>query len=150
MLPIMAPRDEPQVTVRNVILERTITAIQNHQGRPKVNWFWKTQMFATRMMHVAPALLVSAKNILPTLTDLNTLNVYAYSDASLYGNTLQNELAIDDPADANAILAASRAACRYVGLTLTFDPTQVIPEGNMVEAAQLPAACQTRIYFRAP
>ena len=107
MLPIMAPRDEPQVTIRNVILECTVSAIENHQGGPKVNWFWKTQMLATRMMHVAPALLFFAKNILPTLTDLNTLNVYVYSDASLYGNTIQKELAIDDPGDANAVLAAS-------------------------------------------
>ena len=43
MLPIVAPRDEPQVTIRKVILDQTISTIKNHQGGNKVNWYWKTQ-----------------------------------------------------------------------------------------------------------
>ena len=92
-----------------------------------MNWFWKMNLLDSRLTTVAPASLVTAKQMIPTLTNFNTLNIYSYSDAALYGNTIQHELAIDDPADANAVLAASRAGCRFMALTLTFSPQQVIP-----------------------
>ena len=38
MLPKIAPRDEPQVTVQKVILDRTFSTIKNHQGGTKVNY----------------------------------------------------------------------------------------------------------------
>ena len=44
MLPIVAPRDEPRVTIRKVILDRTVSTIENHQGGSKVNWFWKMNL----------------------------------------------------------------------------------------------------------
>ena len=40
VLPKIAMQDEPQVTVWNVILERMISMIKNHQGGSKVNGFW--------------------------------------------------------------------------------------------------------------
>ena len=107
MLPKMAPRDEPQVTIRNVVLECTVATIQNHQGGMKVTWFWKIQLLNNRLLEVVPALLVTAKQVLPSLKDFNTFRLYALTDATLYGNALQTDLDINDPGDAVAILAAS-------------------------------------------
>ena len=69
---------------------------------------------------------------------------------SVLALTINDELEINDPANANNILAASRTVCHFIGVSLTFNPQQVIPQGTMVEAAQLPTASQLRIYFRAP
>ena len=150
MLPRLAPRDEKVVTVRKVVFDLTVSTIRDHQGGSKVNWGWKTQIFNSCMSTVSPALFVSAKQLLTTVEDFNTLNLFAFGDATLYGNTIQNELAIEDPADANVVLAASRASCRFIGLTLTLDPRRIIPQGTMVDAAALPHATTLRIYFRAP
>ena len=150
MLPELAPRDEKSVSTRNVIFEQTVSTIENHQGGSKVNWHWKTQMLNGRLTSVSPALYVTATQILPMFLQYTTLNVYTFSDVSLYGNTVQTELQIDDPGDGNAILAASRTACRYMGLTLTFEPRRSVPQGTLVDAATLPAASSLRVYFRAP
>ena len=150
MLPKLAPRDEKSVSTRNVIFERTVSTIENHQGGSKVNWHWKTQMLNGRLTTVAPALYVTAKQILPMFPQFTTLNLYSFLDASLYGNTVQAELPIDDPGDGNAILAASRVACRCLGLTLTFEPQRVVPQGTLVEAPRLPTASSLRVHFRAP
>ena len=150
MVPKMAPRDEPQVTIRKAIYERAVNNIENHQGGPKVNYGWRTQVFNNRMQEVAPALLVQAKTVTASMRRLDALNVFVYSDATLYGNTTATELTLDDPADANGILAASRAACRWIGMTLTFHPQQILPDGNLVERASLPSESTMRIYFRAP
>ena len=150
MLPKIAPRDEPQVTVRKVILDRTISTIENHQGGTKVNWFWKMQMLNNRFIDVIPALAVTAKQLLPTIKTLTTLNLYTYTDATLYGNTVQQELEINDLANANMVRADSRAACRWIGLTMTFEPQGIIPQGDMIDAAKLPAGSSLRVYLRAP
>ena len=108
MLPKLAPRDEPQVTIRNVTYERSFETIKNHQGGSiKVNWHWKTQLFNNHFMEVAPALYVTAKNMLTALRDYMTLNVYILSDITLYGNTLGTELAIEDRANLLEVLPAT-------------------------------------------
>ena len=111
MLPKLAPRDEKSVSVRNVIFERTVSTIENHQGGSKVNWHWKTQMLNGHLTSISPALYVTAKQILPMFPQYTTLSLCSFSDVSLCGNAVQAELPIDDPGDGNAILAASRAAC---------------------------------------
>ena len=150
MLPKLAPRDEPSVTTRKVILDRTISIIAEHQGGNKVNWNWRCQILNTRLLTATPALLTTTKQFLATLKDLNTLNVYTFQDASLHGNTIHQELDINDPGDVNVILAASRADCRYIGLTITFAPRHVVPLGGMIEARLLPDASTLRVYIRAP
>ena len=150
MLPKLAPRDEKDVSVKKVILDRTIDTIQNHQGGSKVNWVWKVNLLDSRLAPIAPATYTQVKNILLVLTTRTTAGVYTYSDATLHGNDLRTELAIDDAADNTIILAASRAACRFIAMTLTFTPTAVVPNGAMINAAELPEATSIRIYFRAP
>ena len=102
------------------------------------------------MAEHCPALLTTAKQLIAPIRDPQTLNAYDYADVTLYGTGINDELAINDPANANNVLQASRDACRFIGVSLTFNPQQVIPQGTMVEAAQLPAASQLRIYFHAP
>ena len=150
MLLKIAPRDKPQVTVQKVILDRTILTIENHQGGTKVNWFWQTQMLNNRFIDVIPALAVTARQLLPTTKTFTTLNLYTYTDATLYENTVQNELEINDPANVNDICAALRAVCCWIGLTMTFQPQRIIPQGDMIDENKLPAASSLRVYFRAP
>jgi hypothetical protein len=57
---------------------------------------------------------------------------------------------MDDPGDNTAILAASRDNCRFIAMTLTFSPTAIIPNGDMVNATKLPEDSSIRIYMRAP
>jgi hypothetical protein len=88
MLPKLAPRGERDVSVRKVILDRTIETIKNHQGGSKVNWVWRVNLLNSRLGPVAPATYTQAKNILLVLTIRTTAGVYTYSDAALYGNDL--------------------------------------------------------------
>jgi hypothetical protein len=54
---------------------------------------------------------MQARNILSSsILNATMINVFTYSDATLHGNSVNAELAIDDPADANGILAASQTA----------------------------------------
>ena len=92
MLPKIAPRDEPQVTIRNITLNQTISTIENHQGGSKVNWFWKTQLFHNRMASVVPVACAQAKQMLPSLKQCNTINLYTFSDVKLCGNTINQDL----------------------------------------------------------
>ena len=115
-----------------------------------MNWNWCINMFSTRMMEVVPALLATTRQMLPLIRDINTLNVYTFADAMLHGNTIAQDLAINDPADANAILAASRAACHFIGMTLTFNPRQATPQGTLITANELPQSSMIRVYIRAP
>ena len=64
-------------------------------------------MLNNQLLEVVPALLVTAEQVLPSLKDFNTFSLDTLTDVTLYGNMLQTELVIDDPGDANAILAAS-------------------------------------------
>ena len=150
MLPRLVPMGEKEVSIKKVFLDRTIDGIKHHQGGSKVTWAWKVNLLEDRLSTVAPALLMQARNILPSILNVTTLNVFSYSDATLHGNSVNTELAIDDPADPNGILDASRAACRWIGLTLTFAPQNAIANGRMVAVDQLPEAASIRIYMRAP
>ena len=91
-------------------------------------------------MNVAPVLFTTARNTVPTIATRTTLNVYSYADVALYGATIGTELPINDDADDTIVRATSRAACRYIGWTLTFEPQRVIPNGTLVDATGLPEA----------
>jgi hypothetical protein len=93
---------------------------------------------------------MQARNILPSILNVNTINVFSYADASLYGNGINTELTIEDAANPNDILAASRTAARWIGLTLTYSPRDAVANGTMVDVTTLPEAALIRIYFRAP
>jgi hypothetical protein len=93
---------------------------------------------------------MQARNILPSILNVNTINVFSYADASLYGNGVNTELEIEDAANPNDILDASRTACRWIGMTLTYSPRDAVANGTMVDVATLPEAALIRIYFRAP
>ena len=99
-----------------MILDRTISTIENHQGGTKVNWFWKTQILNNRFVDVIPALAVTAKQLLPTIKTFTTLNLYAYADATLYGNTVQQELQMEDAANPND--KSSRSNRCYLSTTV--------------------------------
>ena len=60
------------------------------------------------------------------------------------------ELDRDDPAYANGVLPATRAACRFIGLTFTINPRAITPRGAMVDAAKLPEQSSLRVYIRTP
>jgi hypothetical protein len=82
----------------------------------------------------------------------NHLNVavYTYSDPTLYGNTTANELDMTaDAANGGDFLAATRANCRWIGLTVTFSPQNAFITGG-INAAQLPEPTTTRVFVRAP
>ena len=105
--------------------------------RDEGNLVLEDQLLNNQLLEVVPALLVTAKQVLPSLKDFNTFGLYALTDATLYGNTLQTDLAIGDAGDVNAILAASRADCGTIGLTFTINPQPIVPKGAMVGAAKL-------------
>jgi hypothetical protein len=98
----------------------------------------------------APSSLTLAQVNLRALEIVTTPGVYEFSDPMLHGTTVNTELPIDDPADPNVILAASRQDCRYISLTLTFSPQQVTPGGAIIQRARLPTATSLRVYFSAP
>ena len=150
MLPKIAPRTEPNVTIRKAIFQQTTTTIENHQGGNKVNWHWRMMMLDSRLQQEVPSLVIVTKQYLPTLANENTVNVYQYSDCALHGNNVSVSLDMNDAADPNVILAASRAACRYLSMTMTLDPQQITPNGTAVNANSLPPATSMTIYMRAP
>jgi hypothetical protein len=150
MLPKLVPSSKKEVSVKKVFLVQTISGIKHHQGGSKVTWAWKVNLLEDRLNTITPALLMQARNILPSILNATTLNVFTYADATLYGNNVNTELAIDDPADGNGILVASQAACRWIGLTLTYAPQNAIANVTMVKVGELPEAASLRIYFRAP
>jgi hypothetical protein len=51
-----------------------------------------------RLSPVAPALIMQARNIIPSMLNVNTINVFSYADATLHGNGVNTELVIDDAA----------------------------------------------------
>jgi hypothetical protein len=101
MLPKLVPSSEKEVSIQKVFLDRTISGIKHHQGGSKVN------LLEDRLTTVAPALLMQARNIIPSILNVNTINVFSYADASLHGNGVNTELEINDAANQNDILAAS-------------------------------------------
>jgi hypothetical protein len=149
MLPRLVPLSEKEVSIKKVFLDRTIAGIKHHQGGSKVTWAWKVNLLEDRLASVAPALLMQARNILPSILNVTTINVFSYADATLHGNSVNTELTIDNPADPNGILATSRASCQWIGLTLTYAPQNAIANGRMVTINQLPGAASIRIYIRA-
>jgi hypothetical protein len=150
MLPKLVPHLEKDVSIRKVFLDRTISGIQHHQGGSKVTWAWKVNLLEDWLSSVAPALLMQARNIIPSILNLNTINVFSYADASLHGNGVNTELEIDDAANPNDILAASRTSCCWIGMTLTYSPQNAVANGTIVDVDTLPEAALIRIYFRAP
>ena len=124
--------------------------IKNHQGSLKFNWFWKSQLLNNQLLEVCPVLFVTAKQILPSLKNFNTFNVYKLTDVTLHGNTLGAELVMDDPANSNRILPATRTDCRTIGLTFAINPRAITPQGAMVDVAKLPEPSSFRVYVRAP
>jgi hypothetical protein len=140
MLPKLVPSSEKEVSIRKVFLDQTISGIKHHQGGSKVTWGWKVNLLEDRLSTVTPALVMQAWNILPSIVNATTINVFSYADATLHGNSVNTELAINDPAHANEILVASQAACRWVGLTLTFAPQNATANGTMVTVDELPEA----------
>jgi hypothetical protein len=150
MLPKLVPHSDKDVSIRKVFLDRTVSGIQHHQGGSKVTWAWKVNLLEDRLSPVAPALLMQARNILPSILNVNTINVFSYANASLYGNGVNTELEIDDAANPNDILAATRTSCRWIGMTLTYSPRDAVANGTMVNVVALPEAASIRIYFRAP
>jgi hypothetical protein len=141
---------EKDVLIRKVFLDRTISGIQHHQGGSKVTWAWKVNLLEDWLSSVAPALLMQARNIIPSIFNVNTINVFSYADASLHGNGVNTELEVDDAANPNDILAATRATCRWIGMTLTYSPQNAVANGTMVDVANLPEAASVWINFRAP
>jgi hypothetical protein len=140
MLPKLVLHAEKDVSIRKVFLDRTISGIQHNQGGSKVTWAWKVNLLEDRLSPVAPVLLMQARNIIPSILNVNTINVFSYADASLYGNGVNTELEIKDAANANKILAASRTSCRWIGMTLTYAPQNVVANGTMVDVDALPEA----------
>ena len=149
-LPKLAPRDEPDVTVRTVILKRTIQKIKNHKGGARINWNWKLNALDTRLQVVCPSVVTLAEQLLPGLKDTTTIDVYEFSDCRLHGNDVRNDLDINDPAAAANILAATRTACRWISMTLTYSPRRATPTGNSIDRNNLPEASTVRVYIRAP
>jgi hypothetical protein len=94
----------------------------------------------TKLSSVAPALLMQARNIIPSILNVNTINVFSYADATLHGNGVNTELEINDDANPNDILAPSQVACRWIGMTLTYSPQNAVANGTMVDIANLPEA----------
>jgi hypothetical protein len=150
MLPRLVPSSEKEVSIQKVFLDQTISGIKHHQGGSKVTWAWKVNLFKDRLSSVAPALLVQARNIIPSVLNLTTINVFLYADATLHGNRVNTELEINDPANPNEILAASQVSCRWIGMTLTYLPQNAVANGSMVDVANLPETASIQIYFRAP
>jgi hypothetical protein len=108
MLPRLVPSLEKDVSIRKVFLDRTISVIKHHQGGSKVTWAWKVNLLEDRLNSVAPALLMQARNIIPSILNVNTINVFSYADATLHGNGVNTELEINDPANpTNDILLAA-------------------------------------------
>ena len=89
-------------------------------------------------MDVVPALLVTTKQVLPSVKDFSTYGPYGITDVTLHVNSLDTNLDIDDARDANVIVAASHATCCTLGLTFTFTPRNIVPQGSMVVSAKLP------------
>jgi hypothetical protein len=147
MLPKLVPSSEKDVSIRKVFLDRTISVIKHHQGGSKVTWAWKVNLLEDRLSSVAPALQMQARNIIPLILNVNTINVFSYADATWHGNGVNTELEINDAANPNNILATSRVSCRWIGMTLTYSPQNVVANGTMVDVANLPEAASIRIYF---
>jgi hypothetical protein len=150
MLPKLVPHLEKDVLIRKVFLDQMISGIQHHQGGSKVTWAWKVNLLEDRLSSVAPVLLMQAPNIIPSILNVNTINVFLYADASLHGSGVNTELEINDAANPNDILAVTRVACRSIGMTLTYSPRNAVANGTMVDVANLPEVASIRIYFRAP
>ena len=149
MIPKIAPRTA-NVSIRKAGLDYLLNALENHAGGYKITWGWKVQVLSLQLRTVVPALLASAKQMLPDMTDRTAMGVYAYADATMYDANLTNELRREDPATPGVLDVASRAACRFIGMTLSFDPRMLAPNGNMVVAANLPSTSTQRVYIRAP
>jgi hypothetical protein len=107
MLPKLVPLSEKEVSIWKVFLDRTISGIKHHQGGSKVTWAWKVNLLEDRLSSVAPALHMQARNIIPSILNHTTINVYSYADATLHGNGVNTELEINDAANPHDILAAS-------------------------------------------
>jgi hypothetical protein len=122
MLPKLVPHSEKDVSIRKVFLDWTVSGIQHHQGGSKVTWAWKVNLLEDQLSSVAPALLMQARNIIPSILNVNTVNVFSYADASIHGNGINTELEINDAANPNDILAASQTSCCWIGMTLTYSP----------------------------
>jgi hypothetical protein len=150
MLPKLVPLSEKEVSIRKVFLDWTISGINHHQGGSKVTWAWRVNLLEDRLSSVAPALLMQAQNIIPSILNHTMIHVYSYADATLHSNGVNMELEINDAANPNDILAASRVACRWIGMTLTYSPQNAVANGLMVDMANLPEAASIRIYFHAP
>jgi hypothetical protein len=150
MLPRLVPLLEKEVSIWKVFLGWTISGIKHHHGGSKVTWAWKVNLLEDQLSSVAPALLMQAQNIIPSILNYTTINVFSYADATLHGNGVNTELEINDAANPNDILAASWVACCWIGMTLTYSPQNAVANGSMVDVANLPEAASIRIYFRAP
>ena len=148
-IPKLAPRDESRVGIRKTIFNRLINNVRHHVGSLKANWTWKCQVLDTHFQGTVTGLLNTTKQVLPTLSNKLTLNVGSFSDVNIYTANMA-ELVIDDPGDANAILADSRRDCRFIQATYQFAPQNVIPQGTQITATDLPEASTVRVTFRAP
>ena len=149
-LPVVAPRSEKNVTIRKVILERTINTIENHSGGHRINWNWKKNVFNNHFMKECPAMVATAMQVLAAMNDLMTIAVYECGDVSLHGSDTSTALNMVDPLNPADFPANSRRDCRWLGLTFTFNPQAITTLGSVVARAQLPPASSLQIYVRAP
>jgi len=87
LLPKVAPHNE-DVSIKNVILERTCNLIEQHAGGTKVNWKWKCSLLDERMRTQASSSLTLAQVNLRALEIITTPGVYEFSDPMLHGTTV--------------------------------------------------------------
>ena len=94
-------------------------------------------------------LLATARISLRGTEGYSTPNVHVYSDCRLFTDDLRgNELPTTD--NNGDLLADTRTRCRWLAMTFTFSPTNVVVQGNLITAANLSADSTIQIYLRAP